>query len=115
LWKARVNDPENVAPPGGESYHMLFQRLRPAWERVLEEHAGQRVAIVGHNGSLRVLLCHLLGAPIANARRLLIGNCSVTKVVVENGDEPKTIPDGRLEGPPVVVQYINNVCHLEGI
>ena len=80
LWRARVADPWTVAPPEGESYRMLWARLEPEWNRLLQNHAGQSVAVVGHNGSLRVLLCQLLGAPPANARRLQIGNCSLTKV-----------------------------------
>lgn len=116
LWRARVADPFSVAPPGGESYRDLWERLEPAWSRVLEEHRGQTVVIVGHNGSLRVLLCQLLGAPPANARRLQIGNCSVTKLRTDDGAlEPKTIAGGKLEGPPVVIEYINDTRHLEGI
>lgn len=114
-WEARVADPWNVAPPGGESYADLWKRLQPAWERLLEQHAGQRVALVGHNGSLRVLLCHLLEAPFANARRLQIGNCSITKIVIS--EDEKSVPSGggQLLGPPTVIEYVNNTCHLEGI
>lgn len=112
LWKQRVADPWSVSPPGGESYAMLWERLEPAWERVLSRHQGQTIVIVGHNGSLRVLLCQLLGAPPTNARRLHIDNCSVTKIHVGNAP---TVPHGKLEGPPVVIQYINNTAHLEAI
>ena len=112
LWRARVEDPWNVAPPGGESYQMLWARLDPVWNALLEQNSGKTVAVVGHNGSLRVLLCQLLGAPPANARRLQIGNCSITKV---NIGDAKTIPGGKLQGPPVVIEYINQTAHLEGI
>jgi broad specificity phosphatase PhoE len=116
LWKSRVADPWNVAPPGGESYEMLWERLEPAWNQLLAAHQGQTVVVVGHNGSLRVLLCQLLEAPPTNARRLQIGNCSVTKVDIGDvSDEPKTVPGGKLEGPPVVIEYINNTAHTEGI
>lgn len=116
LWRQRVADPWNVAPPDGESYQTLWARLEPAWNDILERHRGQTVAIVGHNGSLRVLLCQLLEAPPANARRLQIGNCSVTKVDVgESFDTPITVSGGKLEGPPVVIGYINSTSHLEGI
>lgn len=112
LWRARVEDPWNVAPPGGESYQMLWARLEPVWNALLSENLGKTVAVVGHNGSLRVLLCQLLGAPPTNARRLQIGNCSITKV---NIGDAKTIPGGKLHGPPVVIEYINQTAHLEGI
>ncbi len=112
LWKRRVADPWNVAPPSGESYSMLWARLEPAWNGIIEGNEGKTVVVVGHNGSLRVLLCELLGAPPANARRLLIGNCSLTKVQI---GAARTIPGGQLEGPPVVIQYINQTSFLEGI
>jgi len=110
LWRARVEDPWNVAPPHGESYSMLWARLEPAWTQIIRDNEGKTVVVVGHNGSLRVLLCELLDAPAKNARRLQIGNCSLTKVQI--GDV-RTIPGGQLEGPPVVIGYINSTAHLE--
>lgn len=112
LWKMRVADPWEIAPPDGESYAMLWARLEPAWNAILERHAGQNVVVAGHNGSLRVLLCHLLEAPMHNARRLLIDNCGITKIEI---GEARTVEGGRLAGPPLVIQYINETCHLEGI
>ena len=109
LWKSRVADPWAIAPPGGESYRMLWDRLEPEWNRLLADHAGQSVAVVGHNGSLRVLLCQLLGAPPSNARRLQIGNCSLTKVSVGS---PQMAQSEKLEGPPLVISYINDTSHL---
>ena len=109
LWKSRVADPWLVAPPQGESYQHLWARLEPEWNALLRNHAGQTVAVVGHNGSLRVLLCQLLGAPPSNARRLQIGNCSLTKISVATplDGEPE-----KLEGPPLVISYINDTSHL---
>lgn len=116
LWRARVADPWKIAPPGGESYLMLWRRLAPAWNQITREHQNQSIAIVGHNGSLRVLLCELLGAPPSNARRLHIGNCSLTKVNVESADAPDVAASGaKLEGPPLVIEYINDTSHLQGI
>lgn len=112
LWKSRVDDPWNIAPPGGESYAMLWARLEPAWNALLQNHDGERVVLVGHNGSIRVLLCQLLGAPPTNARRLQIANCSLTKITVGDVSAPL---GGKLQGPPVVIQYINQTAHLERI
>ena len=110
LWQKRVADPWTIAPPGGESYQMLWARLEPQWNALLSKHAGQTVAVVGHNGSLRVLLCQLLGAPPANARRLQIGNCSLTKVSVS---APQSAGSEKLKGPPLVISYINDTSFLK--
>ena len=116
LWRERVADPWNIAPPEGESYQVLWARLEPAWNELIEQHRGQSVAVVGHNGSLRVLLCQLLEAPPTNARRLQIGNCALTKVVVDEASNgAPTLPSGKLLGPPVVISYINNTSHLENL
>ena len=112
LWRARVADPWKIAPPGGESYQMLWTRLAPAWNQITREHVGQSVAIVGHNGSLRVLLCQLLDAPPSNARRLQIGNCSLTKISVAT---PNASAPGKLEGPPLVIEYINDTSFLKNV
>ena len=110
LWKQRVADPWNVSPPGGESYATLWARLEPAWVQITSGNANKTVVIVGHNGSLRVLLCELLGAPPTNARRLQIGNASLTKVQIGDAKTPR---EGQLEGPPVVISYINSTAHLK--
>lgn len=116
LWRERVADPWNVSPPNGESYQTLWARLEPAWLDLINAHQGQSVAVVGHNGSLRVLLCQLLGAPPANARRLQIGNCALTKVVLGDAQsDVHTLAGGKLPGPPVVISYINNTSHLENL
>lgn len=112
LWRARVDDPWEIAPPQGESYKMLWARLEPVWNALLADFDGKNVVVVGHNGSLRVLLCQLLGAPPANARRLQIGNCSITKV---NIGDAKTVEGGKLQGPPLVIENINQTSHLAGI
>jgi broad specificity phosphatase PhoE len=107
-WQRRVADPLNVAPPGGESYADLWRRLQPVWDAIVERHQGQSVAIVGHNGSLRILLCHLLGAPLGNARHIRLMNTSVSCIEYE---------DSALESGAArfVISSINDTCHLAGI
>ncbi len=110
LWRERVEDPWNVAPPKGESYSMLWARLEPAWTQIVRDNEGKTVVVVGHNGSLRVLLCELLGAPAKNARQLQIGNGSLTKVQI--GDV-RGVHTGQLPSPSVVIGYVNSTAHLE--
>ena len=53
----------------GESFNDLRHRVVPAFEAIARQHGGH-VLIVGHAGVNRVLLCHLLGVPLANLFRL---------------------------------------------
>ncbi|MBS1161176.1 MAG: alpha-ribazole phosphatase [Proteobacteria bacterium] len=66
---ARGRDIENTPAPGGESFAEVQQRLLPTWQRILAE-GGENIAIAGHAGINRLLLCSLLGMPLANMFRL---------------------------------------------
>lgn len=107
-WQRRVADPLNVAPPDGESYADLWRRLQPSWQAIVERHQNQSVAIVGHNGSLRILLCHLLGAPLGNARHIRLMNTSISCIEYE---------DSAMESNAArfVISSMNDTCHLAGI
>lgn len=108
LWQKRVADPLNVAPPDGESYADLWRRLQPTWQSIVERHAQESVAVVGHNGSLRILLCHLMGAPLGNARQIRLMNTSISCVEYENS----VMEAGASR---FVISSINDTCHLAGI
>lgn len=111
-WEKRVADPWSVAPPNGESYGMLWARLEPFWTELLQKHDGGQIAVVAHNGPIRILICRLLEAPMSNARALQISNASLTKVHVGHSASSRA---GKLSGPPVVIEYLNNTTHLEEI
>jgi len=63
-------DPFAMPFPEGEGLADLWARAVPALRRVVERHAGQRVAVVAHGGTNRVLLAEALGLPLANIFRL---------------------------------------------
>ena len=64
-WKARGEDFAGFRPPGGESFTDLQQRVIPAFEALTAE-ADTNLLLVCHAGVNRVILCHLLGMPLAN-------------------------------------------------
>jgi probable phosphoglycerate mutase len=67
-------------PPGGESFLDLQQRAVSTFYNIMAETAyntdaadgiaGADILIVAHAGLNRVLLCHILGMPVANLFRL---------------------------------------------
>jgi probable phosphoglycerate mutase len=67
-YEQRGRDPAGHRPPGGESFHDLQKRVVPAFEEAIHSSTGD-VVMVGHAGVNRVLLCHLLGIPLANLFR----------------------------------------------
>lgn len=60
-WMGRV---EEFPFPGGESVPDLLERVWPAFERIVAAHPGERVAVVGHGGANRAILCRALGLPL---------------------------------------------------
>lgn len=68
-FAARGRGIQDYRPPGGESFADCLARALPAWESIT---AGDdaAVAIVGHAGINRLLMCRLLGLPVAELFRL---------------------------------------------
>jgi len=54
-------DPFTFAPDGGEPGIGVTARALPVLRQVITRHAGQRVAIVSHKATIRLLLCMVLG------------------------------------------------------
>lgn len=106
-WPARQNDPWNVAAVGGESYAQMWTRFFPVWEELLKKHdrenGGENFVLVGHNGLLRMLLCHLSGAPFENFKRFHVANGGVSRVEIQRGHS-------GLER--IVIKAVNETAHL---
>jgi len=60
-WMSRVGE---FPFPEGESVPDLLARSWPVVESILGAHLGERVAVVAHGGTNRVLLCRALGLPL---------------------------------------------------
>jgi broad specificity phosphatase PhoE len=56
-------DSEQVAPPGGESFATVTQRVRRLLDQLLAKYPGQRVVLVSHLTPIKTLLRLALGAP----------------------------------------------------
>jgi probable phosphoglycerate mutase len=68
-YDRRGADLAGYRPPGGESFSDLSARVLPAFEGAVQQSVGN-LLIVGHAGVNRVILCRLLGMPLANLFRL---------------------------------------------
>src|SRR5262249_48303732 len=67
--------------PEGESLADVEARAWPAFESIVERHAGGSVLVVAHGGPNRILLCRALG--IASERILSLGRDSAALSVLE--------------------------------
>jgi probable phosphoglycerate mutase len=60
-YEAWETDPFTSAPVGGESGVMVLARSLPVLRAIVLDHPDQRVIVVSHKATLRLLMCSLLG------------------------------------------------------
>lgn len=58
MWE---EDPFTFAPDGGESGVAVLARALPALRRIIAAHPGERVLVVSHKATIRLVLSSLLG------------------------------------------------------
>jgi probable phosphoglycerate mutase len=68
-FEARGRDIAYYQTPGGESFADCSQRVLNVFQEIVAD-LSDPVIIVGHAGVNRLILCHLLGMPIANLFRI---------------------------------------------
>jgi alpha-ribazole phosphatase len=78
-WEA---DPERVSPPDGETLAELAERAQSILDQIQRENGKvkQTILLVGHRGSLRVILCLALGLPPRALWRFRLDAASVTEL-----------------------------------
>lgn len=72
-------------PPNAESMESVWNRLSQALEEIISLHTEGQVAVVGHGGSLRVMLCHAMRAPMECVKHIWLDNACLN-LVEFNGD-----------------------------
>jgi probable phosphoglycerate mutase len=60
-YAAWQEDPFIFAPEGGESGLMVMARALPVIREIVVNHTGERVAVVSHKATIRLILSSLLG------------------------------------------------------
>lgn len=65
-------NPAGMSIPGAEKLERFAARVVAAWEKAMITHAGRRILIVGHSGTCRVILAHVIGAPLSATRRFMV-------------------------------------------
>lgn len=94
-WLASVA----VAPPAGESFTAVRDRVLEGLSRLLSVYQGRTVVVVSHVTPIKILLAHALGAPLSSLHRMFLDTASVSRI--------DWFPDG-----PAVVRSLNDTAHL---
>ena len=85
-WLARWREnPVGMEIPGAEKVEAFADRVIGRWESLLQSHAGRHLLLVGHSGTLRVILAHTLGAPLPTIRRFVMPYGSWNRVLHDDG------------------------------
>jgi broad specificity phosphatase PhoE len=93
-------DPMEVAPPGGETLAQLAERVAAFLETItmVGRLKSRTIVVVGHRGSLRVLVCLELGLPPTAWWRFRL--------------EPASISELVLYSQGAVLNLLNDIHHL---
>ena len=94
-------DPGSTRMPGeqAESLGEVQTRAWAAIEEFAQANSGQTIAAVSHTFCILSTLCHVLGMPLTQFRRMFIHRASITEIVWDK------------HGP--VLRRFNDVAHLE--
>ena len=95
---AWLADPE-VAPPGGESFAEVSERVTAALHRVLAGRTGQRILVVSHVTPIKTLVAAVLLAPPAALYRMHLDVAALCEI------------DWYADGPAVLRSF-NDTAHL---
>lgn len=76
------HDPIHHPPPGGEGLLDCNDRVVNAWRNLLQRHTGRHVLLVGHGGTIRIVLCHILEIPLRRLWRLEVPYANISRIIV---------------------------------
>ncbi|MFS0884899.1 bifunctional RNase H/acid phosphatase [Aeromicrobium sp. 179-A 4D2 NHS] len=69
-----------VAPPGGESFDAVAQRVAAARDRLLERHAGRTVVVVSHVTPIKLMVRDALQADMGVLHRMELAPAAITTI-----------------------------------
>lgn len=91
---------DGFAPPNGESDSEVAKRVEAAFQRIVNRHKGEMIAMISHGGALRVLIRHILGLPLSQPTPFSIsGNTGLS--IIETNERGS------------ILTRLNDVSHLE--
>lgn len=69
-----------VAPPGGESFDEVQERVRQARDRIVEAHPGETVVVVSHVTPIKLMTRLALDGPMSIIHRMELAPASITTI-----------------------------------
>lgn len=69
-----------LAPPQGESFAMVQQRVSAAITQLVQRHPGQTLVLVSHVGPIKAFLCQALDAPLTSLFRIFLDPATISVI-----------------------------------
>jgi len=99
-YAAYLQSPGETIHVGGESYQQLQTRAMRALHEIIAQHQpGDCIAIASHGGTIRSIVCAIIGLDINHYNKLWVMNCAITTL---------TVTDGAIR-----LASFNDVAHIE--
>ncbi len=96
-YQAWCSDPARHPPPGGETGLAVLGRALAAATEAMAGRAGTKIALLTHKAPVRLLVCHFLGLPLGQYRRIgPVAVSSVTRIAFDGG-RPRLVELGSVE------------------
>ena len=73
-------DRVNRTPPGGESLGTMAARVQDLINEICDTYSDGTVALVSHGGTIRIILCVLLGHPLAAYWQFEVDNTAIAEI-----------------------------------
>lgn len=101
VFRARRQDPERVAPDGGETLAELRARALRAMSEIVARHPAAAVAAVGHGALNKAIVLSVLRASLGSYWRIRQDNGAINIIDVD--------------GSRAQVTVLNDTSHLDGL
>lgn len=96
---ALKSNPAGFCAPDGESARDVYDRMRDAIGKIVEQNPGKDIAVVSHGYAIQMYMHFASGEDFSQVRSRIVGNTAVCKFVFDEQPLPQT-------------QYINDQSHL---
>lgn len=88
----------NEAPPEGESFGQLAERVEEVWREIAARHPRKAVVLIGHYFSLQAILCTALGLRPLDHMPFFLSPGSISELRVHQGK--------------AILYLLNSISHL---
>ncbi len=91
-------DPVNARPAGAEPLAGFHARVAAGLDKLVAQHDGQHVLLVGHAGVIRMAFAWALHIPLEHAYHIEVATASLTRLRFDDGHASLVFHGGSLAG-----------------